>query len=304
MKIKGKPYKAAYKLGSQLLKHYYTEDGQGGICAYGVVNAQGEEDHEHVAPCHAGLNHMNVTEKSLVVDMTYPIRGEVDNRIAKRWIRYILEKSPFRSVFAEEHINAGWRRGYYIFDADADANLLAACLVAVRSVSEYPKIPVMFDKLVRAGTDADMAFFAAYMTGVNKDGTFFLNMDTKEGHVAMVPSWFDAETLKNFIECNHEEYGTYAEKNKYGNFNTMWLQERTSEDWDCIGVKPINNIPDVLNKLWKPILDKEGGFDNRIALFNHAHNQERDRKRNALKQDKALPLFAQLLNNYRGELYA
>ena len=301
MKIKGKPYKAAYKLGKELLKYY--KDKGNGICTYGAVGTHGGEDRKSGDECYAGLATLKADVKSLVVDVPYHFEGNITNRIAKKWIRYILEQSPFKSTFAEDRINAGWRRGYYIFNADVDANLLCAALVAIRSMSEYPKIPVMFDKLTKAGADPDMAFFSAYMTGVDRAGRFFINTTTEEGHVAMVPSWFEDSNLANFIKANFDPYGLYSEMNSYRSFNTMWYNEIDGHSWGGRdGVLQPDGVPIRIDNLWNTVLREHSESETRVALFDHVFNMRRNKAIGNMEATKALPLFAKLLNEYRGGL--
>ena len=148
-----------------------------------------------------------------------------------------------------------------------------------------------------------MAFFAAYMTGIDAQGRFFINLDTEEGHVAMVPSWFTTENLIDFINVNHEDYGAYSERNSYHSFNTMWGNECDEDSWGGRdGVRQPNGVPIQLNELWCDVLVKHQNKDDRVAIFDHAFNKRRHDNLGNMQATKALPLFAKILNEYRGGL--
>ncbi len=290
----------AHKLGRYLM----DKDTNKGLCAFGLITTLKARRVENYplrinAPCHAAYSYMvNNHNPVWVVDVLYPT--ELKLATQKAWLSYILLDSPYSSIFAEKNIHAGLKRGYYIYNTEVDGNLLAAGSVAVRMLSESPKIPLAFEKFINAGMKPDIAFIIAHMTTVD-DGQISIREYSEEGHVAVVPTFMGDEEMINFFEVNFYEHGTYSIKHSYRGLNNMWSHSRESYEQE----EAVHSVNSILYNKWKLIVEKIENIEKpRTALFNHMWNIDANNRDNALPIKDGLPILVRITNSYMEKLYA
>jgi len=284
---------SAHRLGRKILKEMNRRDG---LCAFGIQgDTNDDSDFRINAACHASLVRMNVEgEYKYMVDAIYPRGKKINTNMAKMFTNYVLKQSPYSPMFAEKNINKGFARGYYLFNTDVDANLLTGGAVLLRMLSEVPTIPEVWYHMVKAGADADVAVLLAHMSGI-EDGKFYINNYSDAGHRALVPTWFDENSVAGFINGKHKNYGKYNVKKRYAGFNGMWREKRGN----LMG----NNFGDTIYKAWMKVLhDRNADLDGRVALFDHDGQADRDVVVAKLPYKEAMPIIAKILNDYRGGL--
>jgi len=302
----------AHKLGRFLVDENDFNDG---ICAYGCVsnNRNYEPEMEYddwddnemsmvggdmSAPCHANLNSIGDVyggRTKFIVDAMYPCG--VNHNVREAYLSYILMSSPYAEAFAEKNIHEGIKRGYFIYRADVDANLMTATLVSVRMLSEYPHIPKNWYALVQAGCDENMALLLSSMIRIDKPRktiSILRNPDTC--HIPISPSEFSEEDATNYLNGSYSSEGTYQDNLCYSGFS--------SEMWRRDGFNGFSReFLDTLIAHW--IEAKEAltdVIDKRVALFNHEHNRINNENILRAPLDEGIKVLAEMANNYRSLL--
>ena len=294
--MKSSGFLNAHKLGRTIIKENRFTGG--GLCAFGVTsNIPNDVDYQLRAPCHAALDRMRLEgEYAYMVDAVYPHETCITEAQAKRYARYVLKDSPYSPMFAEKNIEKGWKRKYFLYNVDVDSNLLVGGAVLLRMLSEVPKIPEVWNALVEAGADPDMAILLSHMCGISPDGMFYINNHSTASHRALVPTWFKKENVNNFIRGKHKLYGIYKDKEGYCGFNGMWGEYRD------ISSTPIS-FGCIIYKRWMEVIkDFNSNKDIRIPLFYHHGKRDIYIENSKLNYKVAMPIIAKILNDYRGEL--
>lgn len=269
-----------------------------GICAFGLVSGRkGDQDYRLKAACHASLaGRMPLSEKpTFMVDHIYPFGKGMTNAQAKRYAKYILMQSPYSPMFAEKNIEKGWKRKYFLYNVDIDSNMLVGGAVALRMLSETPKIPVMWNALVEAGADPDMALLLAHMSAFIGD-EFYVNNYSDDSHKAISPTCFNASSVKNFLTGEHKKYGKYDVKMRYMGFNGMWRETESN-----IG-KPHGFGTTIYNQWMQVVRAVKQEGNKQKYLFDHSAQAAAEEVTGRLDRKVAMPIIAKILNDYRGEL--
>lgn len=299
-----KAYQRAHNMGRMLVN---KTNYKSGLCSFGVITDSVRDDISiRSAACHAYLNRIDPYGTPLyVVDALYPYNGNpakvktgrLSNRMAKEYVRYVLTQSPYASIFAENSIDLGWRRRYYIYRTDVDSNLLVGGLVAIRMLSEKPHIPYLWALYTRAGMDSNLAFLLAYSTGHKGDDLYVKNY-TGEGHTPIAASHFNNENVNSFLNGEHSNYGTYAHRKTYRGFNGMWGENKDN-------FRKRNDFNSTILSKWKDkLLLLAKPVEMRVALFNHDFNNKDNAREETLPIKEAIPALCEIINEYKGELNA
>jgi len=290
---------SAHRLGRKIVKETNLKSG---LCAFGIQgDTNGDYDYNVNAACHAALTRMTIHgEYTYMVDAIYPRGGKynpikITPEVAKMFTTYVLKQSPYAKMFAEKNIHKGFARGYYLYHTNIDANVLTGGAVLLRMLSEVPKIPLAWYHMVKAGADPDMAVLLAHMTTL-EGNKFGINNYSDSGHRALAPTWFNQQNVEDFLVGKHKVYGLYSVKQQYHGFNGMW-GEKSSQ----IGKN--GEFGNTIYRRWiKALIELKGDGDNRVALFDHIGQENREQVVSQLPIKKAMPVIAKILNDYRGEL--
>jgi len=290
---------SAHRLGRKIVKEL---DLKSGLCAFGIQGDMNEDyDYQVNAACHAGLNRMNINGKyTYMVDAIYPRGGKfapirIAPEVAKMFTTYVLKKSPYSKMFAEKNIHKGFARGYYLYNTDVDANILTGGAVLLRMLSEEPRIPLAWYKLVKAGADPDMAVLLAHMVAF-EGAKFGINNYSDDSHRSLVPTWFNKKNVEDFVNRKHKVYGLYNAKQRYQGFNGMWGERRAN----CGGDDEFGTT--IYREWLQALREMDNGLDVRVAYFDHAGQAERDGFITKIPTKKAMPIIVKILNDYRGGL--
>ena len=295
-------FRSAHRLGRQLVEEMTPKEG---LCAFGVVSGVDDDfDFRKNAPCHAAMGgRMDVhNDMTFMVDAIYPRggnhgvrQGKITPEMAKMYTNYVLKQSPYAKMFAEKNIHKGFARGYYLYNTAVDSNVLVGGAVLLRMLSEEPSIPEAWYHMVKAGADPDMAVLLAHMSKVS-NGVFIISNYSDSGHRALVPTWFNEESIANFITGKHKRYGLYKDNKEYLGFNGMWKEKADNiGDGDEFG-----NI--IYNRWIDALLARNVELDGRKALFDHVGQDKRNAVVAKLPVKEAMPIIAKILNDYRGEI--
>jgi len=283
----------AHRLGRQMLESFKERKPREAY--YGSVG-NGDSTQGHIysnTACHAGLKHKgHITfTPSKIVDVLLPTT--VTKAEALAWYSFILERSVYSSMFAERRAKTGHERGYFIYHAGVNANIMVAGAVAIRMASEKPYIVKHFYRLVKAGTKEDIAFIAAH-TLFNSGNNVGLEDGGQVGHVAIVPSIMNKNCLLRYFKSDIEYFPSYAVKISYNNFNYMFGEGN-----------PVDRITTTLRLRWKAATEKSINPEvKRVALFNLKWNKPKvvNLSRISLPKKQAYPILAKILNEYKQEI--
>ena len=286
----------AHALGIHLVKENKFSSG---ICCFGLVGNGSESERVSFmsAPCHLRLNHWNVAKfpytPAKMVDVIYKAKSNpVTSEQALTWYSFILERSVYAPVFAEKSARLSYKRGYFIYNTDVNANLMGACAVAIRMASEKPNIVRQFCDLVNAGADEDISFIVAHSM-YSDDKIVNLNNQGTAHHVPIAPTDMTKESLLRYLKGDMDEYGTYAVRRRYTTLNYMFGEERYL---GCKGIMP------TMIKTWKEQSDKLNVKDERVALFNHPWNMGRVERDGGVKCEIGYPIIANIINQFKQEV--
>ncbi len=298
----------AHAMGKMLLR---DNNWDSGICAYGAVSegslggwnrtAENADIKDGVATsayrlsseCHASMSDMWDAEVKVrpeyVVDVRYPQGRELTNHMVKEWYRYILLSSPYSKAFAEDDIEAGWRRGYYLYHANANHKLLVTALIAVRMASEYPEYVRRWYELYDAGVDVDMAYIASYF--VSDMNSFEVIVESKESHVPIIPMYMTPKSVFAYMDGDYDKANGWADKGYYDNIHSNFKSD--SDHNDCF-------VLDIHKKYNKAIKDaRQEEAEKRVAIFNHAWNVLEHKH---VTKEEGMPILKEILNQFTEEV--
>lgn len=241
--------------------------------------------------CHAGLNMMYTNyAPSKVVDLLMKSSLSDEKRLA--WYSFILERSVYSSMFAERRAKKGMQRGYFVYHADVNANILVAGAVAIRMASEKDYIVEYFYNLVKAGADEDVAFLAAHSLG--GDDPIEVGVGGQISHVAIAPFHMEQDNLRRYFLADVEKYPFYSVESRYFGINRMF-----GETWERKR-DYVYFVPE-LSRRWVCKVQDMAHVDKRVALFNLDWNRK-EVLTYALPAEQTYPLLAKILNDYKQEI--
>jgi len=276
----------AHKLGRWMVEN----GGPQGSAYYGIVGAGREFEYLVCSnrACHAQLRYIYPEfTVSKIVDVLRP--QKVSREIALLWYSFILERSAYSSMFAERKAKRGMDRGYFIYHADVNSNIMVAGAVAVRMATEKPDIVRYFYDLVMYGTDEDVAFLAAHSmcTCKQSKGVLFTG-GGYEGHVAIAPIGMYSESARRYFKADIENFTPYSVNQTYRNINKMFGEGEEQQGL---------SFP---SQIYNEYSRRRNGKDNRVALFNLDWN----RTIHVTYEEKEVvyPILSKILNEYKQEI--
>lgn len=142
--------------------------------SFAVVFDRGDPKFVNGAACHASLslyqNRLNDTPIAVIDQIQEQRCGE---EVGRRFYEWLLNYSPFSSVFVTKSIKRAFSNGFVIADADKPANLLTGGLIAGRSTSEsyggIYRAARVWDELVIRGVHPNAAYVASYFIRPDTD---------------------------------------------------------------------------------------------------------------------------------------
>lgn len=176
--------------------------------------------------CHAGLSNIGKAGSFAVVNaLMKPLAGKMlDEEEALYFLEWLLNESPYSSTFITKSAEEALFYKATISSSHHPANLMAAGMVASRSLWEFPEVARFFVDMGKAGVKKDLAFFLAYTLNCGFDRSGKANWERhNRGHQAMDPDGMDGEGLLNYLNHNvinpkpnyHKDYNYFGYDGMY-----------------------------------------------------------------------------------------
>lgn len=148
------------------------------------------------APCHGSHllipQSISLDEWERLFNLTLPsIQKWDDEHMTANtlWYDYILNRAPFSHVYRTKRADLFIERGAIMLGGNNSITECHFALVASRSPSEYPDVPVIFEKLVKLGLNEHTAFATACFTRLDKSATKNPRLlMCSRGHMMLTPT--------------------------------------------------------------------------------------------------------------------
>ena len=235
------------------------------IAHYGFAGVGGTYIHLHCGYCHAGLKlfdydgHWEANDGMVKLTKIpkYVVNGILASRLPDEmnspFLEWLLNYSPYSSVFLTKSPKTAMRDGYYVAYTDTPSNLLAGALIAGRSMNEYTDIVVVWNELVKRGVHPNIAFAWAHLLGTEP-----FSLHTRCSHVAMDGRLIGDRYVLNFLQNVRVDEPSYRETGTYRNIHNTWLVYR-----DDIVPNVTGRAPALMDELTKLNAPKNNPFDLR-----------------------------------------
>lgn len=186
--------------------------------------------------CHYGLKEGVISNAVATVSgLMKPPEGEtLGEDEAILFLDWLLNRSPYASTFITKSAHEALFHKAIISDAFTPSNLMAAGLVASRSLWEFPIHGRVFCDLAKAGVNEDLAFFLAHLYSGTFNHTGKVSFGTyRAGHCAMNPGVMGKAELKNYLEHNViKPNNNFNESRNYSGYDGMYGSSRAPiKDW-------------------------------------------------------------------------
>lgn len=190
------------------------------------------DDSHHISPnqvCHAGLRNDYRGNKpkgahAVVSALMKPKASEeVSEEEAIMFLDWLLNRSPYSSVFITKSAHEALFHKTIIASAHHPSNLMAAGLVASRRLWEYAYIAKVFCDLVRAGVHEDLAYYLGHLYSGRFDGEGPVSYKGHANGHCSLDSNMTAGALLNFLNHNvTRPNSTYHESWVYTGYAAMY----------------------------------------------------------------------------------
>ena len=190
------------------------------VTLVGFLNEKGGFNIASNTACHAAMSYGNSMARhehsmgsygdtgkhvcAIISGFQCPETGEdwdhygITNDDLLRFASYMLYESPYGSIFfnpsAEDVVHNHW-----LISGNAPQNLAGAGAMATRLPSEYPTRFVVWRDLVKAGVDANRAFFWVWHLDMQEGNGYY--WASTYGHCPH-PGDFDKDFMTNFLSSN------------------------------------------------------------------------------------------------------
>lgn len=291
-------YSKALKMGDYMVKNKFDHEGKPfpdykqlhGIANFAVIFENGDVDMFVDAACHAAISQRKVPNRERDDDglalncYTYKKNIDEDKRThvvtclqpdvedekylitCHKFIDWLLNRSPFSSVFITKSSDIAMRKRRVVLSAKHPTNLLQAGLIASRTIKEWPYKLNMWYELTERGVEESLAFAISHPFQMDATKVF---IDTGFcGHCVFDSDSHTVGTIKNFTEnkpvhltenyeVNRNYQGVHA---LFTPENTVKYADATYQYWKKVTIK-------VLGDKFKPSQwCKKGGSFNKEHL--------------------------------------
>lgn len=155
--------------------------------------------------CHAGLDDLVGSKRVVNVLMNgegYATGRVLDKEVELWFVDYILNRSPYAEGFITKDAKQALEQRYTISTGDVPSNLMAAGMVALRRLWEYPYVAKAAYDLAKAGVNEDLAFLLGHLIASNNNpgpDSSASWTGFAAGHCSINPSKMDWLAVKNFL---------------------------------------------------------------------------------------------------------
>lgn len=200
----------------KLINEKLIEDGITSICSYGVRFERGERLQVNDV-CHYRAKITSLDEfkdKGKIVELSnslLPAKEYNNTREMREWVKYIIQRSPFKHTFKTQNMSAAWRYGVQT-DVEQPLSQCVAGMIALREGWEFQYIPKNFCMLKEEGISEFISF---YLSRLFQSCNYGFMKAYCGGHQAIgIVSFKGAKLLKEgmlkFDNPLKEEVASYA----------------------------------------------------------------------------------------------
>lgn len=175
--------------------------------------------------CHAGLECRKVGAIAVVSALMKPRYGKIlEEEEALYFLEWLLNESPYSSTFITKSPEEALFYKSTISSAEHPSNLMAAGMVASRSLWEFPEVARFFVDMGKAGVQKDLAFYLALMLSCNWERKGNASWEAGDrGHVSMKPNLMGGNGLLNYLNHNVVKPNQpYNKSTSYGGYDYMY----------------------------------------------------------------------------------
>lgn len=118
---------------------------------------------------------------------------------AKKWLDYIINRSPYGAAFFEKDVEKAWdEKCVVLYVKNIPGNVVQGALIATRMTWEYGRIVEAFVDMVEAGVSEHVAFMTTHVIAKKKDkGLYYLNASGSQ-HTVLAYGYLSAG-WKNYL---------------------------------------------------------------------------------------------------------
>jgi hypothetical protein len=171
---------------------------------WAAINEQGQIHHDTYAICHAMLTRPGVKNPKFIINRLQwgwkSGKAVAPRDTLEAYLEYLSYRSPYRKAFAIKGGKKILDDGYAVFNTNIPGNLMAAAMLSVRMMWEYPGVPFIWHELVKNGVHPDVAYLHSYQVQCKDFET--LTTVGIGSHSPINGSGFSKQFATNFVKHN------------------------------------------------------------------------------------------------------
>lgn len=170
--------KPGQTLGDRLIQKAKTQ-GVVTCASYAFAFVDGSEKINHYTACHAGFNYIDKPLAQVVENVCdkYETTAEAYKPIYRRFIDYMINRSPWKTAFIPCDVDVAINRGVYANIEEKLSNVVNA-LIALRQGHENRQILRSWKYLLDNGFDENTSWAASQFFLIDTNGMKFLHLPT------------------------------------------------------------------------------------------------------------------------------
>lgn len=247
-----------------------------------TIAVVGTKNIHHVSntACHAGLNDReygmpdNGDRIAVIHSIQHCCTKPLLHEEKLKFLDWLLNRSPYCSVFVSKSAKSALKREVIICDADTPANLMAGGMVAARTLSEYVTVVRVWFDLVNLGVNENLAFLVGHIIQTNRERTY-ISFDALAGHCSIDGYNIGEEIVENFINSKPISLkGSYKNQSNYSGLHVTWhkgghLDKSFTEFvWGTVKKTPKKDAPLVKRNPFAIIEEKKLDINYRDAIVH------------------------------------
>lgn len=255
------------------LKEKQKKRGILNLCTYGIRWEKGERlQVNDVCHARARYNPYNadvdkegeIREVAALLD--HALALVANKKQIRKWVSYIILRSPFKDCFKTKNMQAAWRYGVQM-DVDKPTSQVVASLIALREGWEFKNLLKVFNILVKNGVNEDVAFVLSRVVS-ERDGKWF--KASWGGHQTL-GYVLGKEEIKSLIKNGLKKIDKPIRYN--GDSYSIHKTSGTYEGKDCISNIFLKNPCGTMPSRWGGV---EEGYWTVKKLIHNAKDVEKE----------------------------
>lgn len=260
-------------LPKALLAEARKHKATNGVAKYAFGSKKGVFSMCGNTACHAGLGYPSISPDWVIGYLEK--RPLVKEEVRRAFTEWLVNFSPFRSVFVTRDIDSIMKDEFAIVSVDHPQNLMAGALQAMRAMSEHSHASVIWYELVKNGVHPNLAFYLGY--AFRTDGKVMYQ--SHSGHTGCTsPSCTSRETLVNFLMDKpvNLSKSTYRNSHSYSGAQNIFTKGSgdMSEIFETKIKKMLAGGLSVVNPFAKPKTDEKFDFVKGCAALAQLIKEE------------------------------